>query len=341
MKTQRSNTFSVLAGEGLPKTGRVASKKASVAKGLVKTDGPKTVSRSKVLPSEDDLWELPLKELRALCAERGLSTNHNREKIVARLVKWSKQKSRASRSFVIPDWYCPNKKCKAKKCYGSRPSCYRCNHPNPHWFACECGRVNYPTRRSCDRCGLLNPKMQVVDQKETTCLLSEFMPLKAKQKVVARKQYAKEVHQQRAEELRKRDLKRLEERRQKLVSEQQLSESVSSDGSDALSSVPSFSLYFEESRNDPQAYLKVGRTYFLARPAQVRKNASFWNRESPVIAKLEANTRVYVDKFEKVQYLKTERRVTRALIISPVRGWVSVHTKQGLMLRKTPLERRV
>jgi len=54
------------------------------------TSFEKKASKLTPLPSEYDMWNVwGLRELKDLCAERNLSTNHNRYKVINRLLKWA------------------------------------------------------------------------------------------------------------------------------------------------------------------------------------------------------------------------------------------------------------
>jgi len=72
----------------------------------------------------------------------------------------------------------------------------------------------------------------------------------------------------------------------------------------------------------PRVNVKAGKSYHLIRPAVIREKMS---KRSAHIANLEADARVYVDK---VDY-----KNLRARISSPYRGWISVWTKNGQLLK--------
>merc|ERR1719203_251585 len=72
----------------------------------------------------------------------------------------------------------------------------------------------------------------------------------------------------------------------------------------------------------PRVNVKAGKTYHLIRPAVIREKM---DKRSAHVANLEANARVYVNK---VDY-----KNLRARISSPYRGWISVWTKKGQLLK--------
>jgi len=302
------------------------------------------------LPSEKYMWERAnLKELKALCAERGLSTNHNRSKIIGRLTNWSdNQRFKRAPRIRIPDWDCV---CGAKGCFGSRDSCYRCYRPNPYWFQCECGKVNHPNKSACVNCGfvpgLSKPKDKhsggviiQVHQAEAESDVCDLVPALPKpSKKVTRKNHLQQMRESKVNVLTQRNMELFEKKRQKELQKSSpppsvCSESVSSERIDDVR-VPSFSLKFQNDDQRPEWFLlTVGQSYSLTGPTTVRAGISFWNSESPVTYKLDAGTCVHVDKFEQVEFFDSGRFVDRAYITSPVQGWISVRSNNKMRLSK-------
>jgi len=161
------------------------------------------------------------------------------------------------------------------------------------------------------------------------------------QKKVARKNHLEQMKERWTKEVQKRNVEYLEKKRQQGIKKASpalsvCTESVSSEGVDAITeTIQSFVFKFQDEQC-PASVFPVGRSYWLTADARVRVGLSFWNSESPVKETLQAGTRVYVDKFDQVEMYDSGRIVDRAYITSPLRGWISVkQTRNQMLLSKT------
>jgi len=112
-----------------------------------------------------------------MCAARGLSTNHTRKKLVARLEKWAWENQPAEVNSRFADWDCLA--CGTKGNFGSRATCRnsKCKKSNParrregDWDCPCCKSLVFAGRNKCFRCGTQNPETATVR------FLSEQIPL--------------------------------------------------------------------------------------------------------------------------------------------------------------------
>lgn len=294
--------------------------------------------------SREELWEQPIKALKTMCAARGLSTNHTRKKLVARLEKWAWENQPAEVNSRFADWDCLA--CGTKGNFGSRATCRnrKCKKSNParrregDWDCPCCKSLVFAGRNKCFRCGTQNPETATVRY------LSEQLPFGecAKFDKVILKAKRDYVVQQNHEDKRSATLR--EFRKQQKVAEKRPAKqqsqvyaassdsgSVTTDTASVSSFVPDVcaSLVQSETRRKPQRYFRAGRSYYLKRQGCVREKRELPVRYGPkrkikneIVASLEAWTLVYVTKVVG----------NRAQISSPVRGWVSTVTARGDLL---------
>lgn len=288
--------------------------------------------------SGEELGKQSLKVLKAMCEERGLSANHDRKRLVARLSKYVREYKPAKSNPRFADWICPNNRCQAK-CFGSRSTCYKCKTPNPartqpgDWSCPSCSAHCFSSRSECYRCGTANPKTVTVS------FLAEhvYTGKGAKKAIEAAK--ANYAAQQAAEEKQKAALRafrkqREQAERRRYQNKRQFPCGSSDSGSMTdTNSVSSFvpdvapSLVPSETGRKVERYFRGGKSYFLLRDGCVREKKELprhlkpWEKNE-IVATLESGTRVYVDRVVG----------NRARISKPVRGWVSTMTARGDLL---------
>jgi len=281
--------------------------------------------------SEEELEQVSLKELRAMCAKRGLSKNHNRERLVARLQKYVWANQPVPKGSRFADWDCS---CGAKGCFGSRATCYKCGKENParkqagDWSCPTCKAHCFASRSSCFKCGTQNPKNVTV-----TFLAEHVFTGKGKQDVIAKAKTDFAVQQQK-ERKQQAALRKFEQQRKAAEKLRAKAAHEVHDASTDSGSVTSESTAITVRSSN--AYFRGGRSYWLLRNGCVRekevlkrdaieafgaKKARFYKNKE--VDSLPVGTRVYVEKVVG----------TRAKITSPIRGWISTTTARGDLLK--------
>jgi len=287
-----------------------------------------------------ELWEQPIKALKAMCAARGLSTNHTRKKLVARLEKYAWENSPVKANPRFSDWDCLS--CGQRGNFGSRATCRKCKKPNParrqegDWDCPCCKSLVFAGRNKCFRCGTQNPEAVTVSFLSEQILVGEGAKvdvMKAKTDYVLRQSHeAKQKAALRAfQEQAKAAEKRHAKQHRQVYAASSDSGSVTTDTASVSSFVPDVcpSLVQQETQRKPERYFRAGRSYYLRRQACVREKKDLPTRYGPksriknkIVDSLEAGTIVYVTKVVG----------NRAQISSPVRGWVSTFTTRGDLL---------
>jgi len=290
--------------------------------------------------SGEELGKQSLKVLKAMCKERGLSANHDRKKLVARLSKYVQQYKPARSNPRFADWICPNHRCKAE-CFGSRSKCYKCNTMNPartqpgDWSCPSCSAHCFASRSKCYRCGTANPKTVTV-----TLLAEHICTGEGAKKFIANAK-AKYAVQQSVEQKQKASLRAFRKQREQAERRHQNRRQFPCASSDSGSmtdtaSVSSYvpdvapSLVPSETGRKVERYFRGGKSYYLLREGCVRERKELprqlkpWEK-SKVVANLETGTRVYVERVVG----------NRAKISSPVKGWISTVTANGDLLSQS------
>jgi len=296
--------------------------------------------------SGEELREQPIKALKAMCAARGLSTNHTRKKLVARLEKWAWESTPTKGNPRFADWDCLACKTRGKPTsnFGSRATCRGCGKTNParrqegDWDCPCCNSHVFAGRKTCFRCGTQNPETVTVSflsqHKAIKGLGGRKMDLtKAKTDYVIRQSH--EAKQKAALREFKKQQKAAEKQRanqqRQVYAASSDSGSVTTDTASVSSFVPDVcaSLVQSETKRTPERYFREGRSYYLKRQGCVREGRELPTRygkgsriRNKIVDSLDAWTIVYVTKVVG----------NRAQISSPVRGWVSTVTARGDLL---------
>jgi len=290
--------------------------------------------------SGEELREQPIKALKAMCAARGLSTNHTRKKLVARLEKWAWENAPSKGNPRFADWDCLA--CGMRGNFGSRATCRKCKKMNParrqegDWDCPCCKSHVFAGRKTCFRCGTQNPETVTVSFLSEQILVGEGAKIdltKAKTDYVLRQNH--EAKQKAALRAFKKQQKAAEKRRanqhRQVYAASSDSGSVTTDTASISSFVPDVcaSLVQDETKRTPERYFRAGRSYYLKRQGCVREGRELPTRfgkgsriKNKIVDSLDAWTIVYVTKVVG----------NRAQISSPVRGWVSTVTARGDLL---------
>jgi len=301
--------------------------------------------------SGEELREQPIKALKAMCAARGLSTNHTRKKLVARLEKWAWESTPTKANPRFADWDCLA--CDTKGNFGSRATCRGCGKTNParrqegDWDCPCCNSHVFAGRKTCFRCGTQNPETATVSFLSEQILVREDAKIgkkqyfsfgekidltKAKTDYVVRQNH--EAKQKAALRVFKKQQKAAEKRRanqhRQVYAASSDSGSVTTDTASVSSFVPDVcASLVHETKRTPERYFRAGRSYYLKRQGCVREGRELPTRfgkgsriKNKIVDSLDAWTIVYVTKVVG----------NRAQISSPVRGWVSTVTARGDLL---------
>jgi len=290
--------------------------------------------------SGEELKKQTLSALKTMCKERGLSANHDRKRLVARLQKYEWQNTPAKGNPRFADWVCPNKRCKAK-CFGSRSKCYKCNTANPartqpgDWSCPSCSAHCFASKSSCYRCGTANPETVTVS------FLAEYIYTGKAAKQVIQNAKANYAAKQAAEDKQKAALREFRKQRkqaEKRHRESRQSQTAGSSDSGSMTETMSVSsasfvpdvapsLVSSQTERKAERYFRGGRSYYLLRNGCVREKKELprdlkpWEKNQEVCT-LESGTRVYVDRVVG----------NRARISKPVQGWISTVTARGDLL---------
>jgi len=302
-------------------------------------------SSGSCMPLEVELEDASLKQMKAMCDARGLSTCGMRKKLVARLQKYVKLNAPAPASSRFADWDC--KACGAKGCFGSRSTCYKCGGLNParrregDWDCPSCKAHCFAGRTNCFKCGTQNPAEATV-----TLMCEHVLTGKGAAQAImkAKTNYVVQENRERkqAAALQKFERQRKAAEKRELRKQRQVYAASSDSGSMTdTASVSSFvpdvgvRLIQDDGAKKAPRYFRGGKSYYLLRNGVVREQRELpvhrptygkgkQVKKNAIVTTLEAGTRVYVAKV--VGY--------RAFISSPVRGWISTVTAKGDLLRQ-------